>query len=159
MSEPHTILAVSMAKELKPCPFCGSEGEHLFHDVPLTKWKHRIVCVSTTCGMDGPVEATRFDAISAWNRRSFQASKEVSLMSEWKEVPGEPTLEFLKSTNIDNQVLAYENGRYYNAWFEFDEFEGGWFWTDEAGSEPNPSHYMPLPKPPITTPDSSLTPP
>lgn len=59
----------------------------------------------------------------------------------WIKVPADPTLEFLKSINADNQVLAYENGRYYNAWFEFEPSEGGWLWTDEADSEPNPSHY------------------
>jgi len=67
----------------------------------------------------------------------------------WQEVPkGDLPLSMLKSINIDNQVLAYENGRYYNAWFEFEPSEGGWYWTDEADSEPNPSHFMPLPKPP-----------
>lgn len=67
----------------------------------------------------------------------------------WIKVPTEPTLELLKSINIDNQVLAYENGgRYYNAWFTFDQSEGGWFWMDEADSEPNPSHYRPLFTPP-----------
>lgn len=66
----------------------------------------------------------------------------------WTEVPDEIPHEILKSINADNQVLAYENGRYYNAWFEFEQSEGGWFWTDEADSEPNPSHFMPLPSPP-----------
>lgn len=67
----------------------------------------------------------------------------------WIKVPDEPTLEFLKSMNADNQVLAYENGRYYNAWFTFEQSEGGWFWTDDADSEPNPSHYRPLDTPPV----------
>jgi hypothetical protein len=62
----------------------------------------------------------------------------------WTKVPEELSLELLRSINRDNQVLAYENGRYYNAWFEFEPSEGGWFWTDEADSEPNPSHYRPL---------------
>jgi hypothetical protein len=62
----------------------------------------------------------------------------------WTKVPEEPPLDFLKSINRDNQVLAYENGRYYNAWFEFEASEGGWFWTDDADSEPNPSHYRAL---------------
>jgi hypothetical protein len=74
-------------------------------------------------------------------------------MSEWQKIPEEPTLEFLKSINSDNQVLVYENGRYYNAWFQFEAHEGGWFWTDDADSEPNPSHYMPLP----ISPDESET--
>ncbi|WP_276122615.1 hypothetical protein [Pararhizobium qamdonense] len=62
----------------------------------------------------------------------------------WTKVPEEPTLEFLKSINRDKQVLAYENGRYYNAWFEFEQSEGGWLWMDDADSEPNPSHYRSL---------------
>jgi len=66
----------------------------------------------------------------------------------WTKVPDELSLKLLKSINIDNQVLAYENGRYYNAWFEFEPSEGGWYWTDEADSEPNPSHYRELPAAP-----------
>lgn len=76
----------------------------------------------------------------------------VDKSSGWTKVPDEPTLEFLKSINIDNQVLAYENGHYYNAWFTFEEGEGGWFWTDDADSEPNPSHYRALPEAPATSP-------
>jgi hypothetical protein len=67
----------------------------------------------------------------------------------WTKVPADLPLELLKSINYDNQVLAYENGRYYNAWFEFEQSEGGWFWTDEADSEPNPSHYRLLPAAPV----------
>jgi hypothetical protein len=73
----------------------------------------------------------------------------------WIKVPEEPTLEFLKSVNADNQVLAYENGRYYNAWFTFEPSEGGWFWTDDADSEPNPSHYMALPAEPALAAEAS----
>lgn len=62
----------------------------------------------------------------------------------WMKVPKELPLELLKSINVDNQVLAYENGRYYNAWFVFEQSEGGWVWTDDADSEPNPSHFRPL---------------
>jgi hypothetical protein len=74
----------------------------------------------------------------------------------WTKVPDEPDLSFLKSINRDNQVLVCENGRYYNAWFEFEHSEGGWFWTDDADSEPNPSHFMALPAPP--KPSSEPTP-
>jgi Lar family restriction alleviation protein len=74
----------------------------------------------------------------------------------WTEVPEEPPLGLLRSINRDNQVLAYENGRYYNAWFEFEQSEGGWFWTDDADSEPNPSHYRPLPIEPVVTPEVKL---
>ena len=51
------------------CPFCGSEGEHIYTDVPLSKWRHRIECASTTCGAAGPVDDTKSGAIEAWNRR------------------------------------------------------------------------------------------
>lgn len=69
-------------------------------------------------------------------------------MSEWIAVPDEATPELIAATTNGREVLAYENGRYYNAWLIYEEYEGGWFWTDEADSEPNPSHYMPLPEPP-----------
>ncbi len=67
----------------------------------------------------------------------------------WIKVTEELDHRTLKSINRDNQVLAYENGRYYNAWFEFYPSDG-WFWCDEADSEPEPSHYRFLPSPPKT---------
>lgn len=80
-------------------------------------------------------------------------------MSEWQPVPNEFSDELRAATTKGRQVLAYENGRYYNAWMEFDEYEGGWLWMDEADSEPSPSHFMPLPAPPITNPTRSGPPP
>lgn len=68
----------------------------------------------------------------------------------WKVVPTEATAELLADTTKGKQVLAYENGRFYNAWLEFEQSEGGWVWMDDADSEPNPSHYMPLPPEPTT---------
>jgi hypothetical protein len=62
----------------------------------------------------------------------------------WTKFSEDMDHETLKSINIDNQVLAYEKGRQFNAWLEFDEYEGGWFWKDDADSEPNPSHYRDL---------------
>ena len=66
-------------------------------------------------------------------------------MSEWIKFDENMSFEDLKSINIDNQVLAYQGGRYYNAWLVFDEYEGGWLWMDDNDSEPNPSHYTKLP--------------
>ena len=80
---------------------------------------------------------------------------EQSQAAAWMEIPKELQLELLKSINADNPVLAYENGRYYNAWFTFEVSEGGWFWTDDADSEPNPSHYMALPAPPALASEGS----
>lgn len=67
---------------------------------------------------------------------------------EWKAVPEEMTNELLAAATKGRQVLAYEKGRYYNAWLEFEQYEGGWLWFDEADSEPNPSHYCELPPEP-----------
>jgi hypothetical protein len=66
----------------------------------------------------------------------------------WKPVPDEFTRELQVDAAMNRQVLAYENGRYYNAWVEFDISEGGWVWMDDADCEPNPSHYRPLPSEP-----------
>lgn len=58
-----------MTKLLR-CPFCGSEAKHCERHNPMSKWRHSIDCASSTCGMSGPVEATKADAIRAWNTRA-----------------------------------------------------------------------------------------
>lgn len=55
--------------ELAPCPFCGSQGEVVERHNPMSKWRWSVDCRSSTCGMSGPVEATKADAIAAWNKR------------------------------------------------------------------------------------------
>ena len=68
------------------------------------------------------------------------------VVETWKEVPrDEITKEMIEDAGKGTQVLAYSGGSYFNAWLEFDEREGGWFWMDEADSEPIPTHYRALP--------------
>lgn len=67
------------------------------------------------------------------------------IADQWQPIPPET---LIKEAMNGKQVLVYENGRYYNAWLEFDEYVGGWLWMDDADSEPSPSHWMPLPSPP-----------
>jgi hypothetical protein len=67
----------------------------------------------------------------------------------WTKVLPEMPYETAKAINKNAQVLAFERGRYFNAWLEFDEYEGGWFWMDDADSAPNPSHYTDLIAPPV----------
>lgn len=62
----------------------------------------------------------------------------------WTEVTPDMPFEVLRSITVDNQVLAFERGRYFNAWLTFDEYEGGWCWVDDNDSEPSPSHCRPL---------------
>lgn len=73
----------------------------------------------------------------------------------WTKVTPDMPHELLKSINVDNQVLVYERGRYFNAWLIFDEYEGGWCWTDEADSEPSPSHIRPLSEVALATTEGS----
>jgi len=46
------------------------------------------------------------------------------------------------------QFLAFEKGRYFNCWCEYDPYEGGYFWMDDADSEPSPNLWQPLPAAP-----------
>lgn len=56
--------------ELRECPFCGGPGELVERHNPMSKWKHSVDCSSPTCVANGPVEATRTDAVTAWNTRA-----------------------------------------------------------------------------------------
>lgn len=88
----------------------------------------------------------------------LQETASVSTASvEWKVVPDEMTTELLAAATKGLQVLAYEKGRYYNAWLEFEQSEGGWIWFDEADSEPNPSHYCELPPEPALSASQSTS--
>lgn len=62
-----------MSEELKPCPFCGGEGNVIERINPMSKWRWSVDCTTTTCGMSGPVEANKADAIAAWNTRTTDA--------------------------------------------------------------------------------------
>lgn len=83
------------------------------------------------------------------------AAQNVGPDDGWKIVPQEAERWLLADATNGNQVLAYEKGRYYNAWLEFEQSEGGWLWMDDADSEPNPSHYRLLPNEPTTPVDTS----
>ncbi len=67
---------------------------------------------------------------------------------EWHAVTGEWDAKLMKAATKGRQILAYQDGRFYNAWLELDECEGGWVWMDEDDSEPSPTHWAELPAPP-----------
>ena len=57
--------------KLLPCPFCDNAARAVERDNPMSKWRWSVDCVSATCGMSGPVEATKSEAVEAWNRRVY----------------------------------------------------------------------------------------
>ena len=62
---------MSERNELKPCPFCGLDGEFVTPDsspTPHIFQADRIFCVR--CGATGPDGESTFLAEEAWNRRA-----------------------------------------------------------------------------------------
>lgn len=60
-----------MNKELKPCPFCGSDGIIRETQLPHWKKKYKVECSNKDCliAMIMYVNDTKNDAINMWNRR------------------------------------------------------------------------------------------
>ncbi|MBD9519330.1 hypothetical protein IB262_05405 [Ensifer sp. ENS02] len=121
------ILSALISSRGEPCPHCKGEG------------------CQTGDPEGAPLEACDYCNGSGKKISTQPAS---TALVEWKVVPDEITTELLAAATKGRQVLAYEKGRYYNAWLEFEQSEGGWLWFDEADSEPNPSHYCELPPEP-----------
>jgi len=59
-----------MSEVLLRCPFCDRIALPVERHNPMSKWRWSVDCQSSTCGMSGPVEATKADAIAAWNTRA-----------------------------------------------------------------------------------------
>lgn len=54
-----------MSDKLKPCPFCGGQGDYYYI---MTMRKHWIGCHNCNCATDG--YDTEEEAIEAWNTRA-----------------------------------------------------------------------------------------
>lgn len=61
-------------------------------------------------------------------------------MSEWQPIETAP------KDNIP--ILAYCKGDVCKVWWQTDFLDGSQYWQNEADSEPQPTHWMPLPEPP-----------
>ena len=60
--------------ELKPCPFCGSEGESIVVDEnefnkDKREYRYRVVCTECMATVDTGCYQNKWVAIEAWNRR------------------------------------------------------------------------------------------
>jgi Lar family restriction alleviation protein len=69
MTKANPVVIDTKLADLLPCPFCRGEAEALERHNPMSKWRWSVDCKSSTCGMSGPVEASRTEAIIAWNTR------------------------------------------------------------------------------------------
>jgi Protein of unknown function (DUF551) len=47
-----------------------------------------------------------------------------------------------------SQFLAFQSGRYFNCWWHDNNGFDEQYWMDEGDTEPNPTHWMPLPPAP-----------
>jgi len=66
-------LAMTDNKELKPCPFCGGEGEAgIAYNADTGQTEYWITCRGNNCKIypQTAVYKTKKSAIAAWNRRA-----------------------------------------------------------------------------------------
>lgn len=68
-----------------------------------------------------------------------------ALSAQVQDVAGWQPIE--RAPRDGTQFLAFEIGGYFNCWWH-DNGYGEQYWMDEADSEPNPTHWMPLPAAP-----------
>lgn len=60
--------------ELKPCPFCGGEAQHIIgSSYEYGSRAHAVECCK--CSLVGGVRGTEAEAIEAWNTRSERTAK------------------------------------------------------------------------------------
>lgn len=63
-------------------------------------------------------------------------------MAEWQPIETAPT--------DGTPIWAVQGSRQFVAWWDYHPADDVEFWRDEADSEPQPTHWMPLPAPPET---------
>lgn len=82
MTSQHHDPQPTAEQVLEPCPFCGGDGKLFERHNPMSKWRHSVDCTSTTCGASGPVEASKAEAIVAWNTRANAWAKAADRLRE-----------------------------------------------------------------------------
>jgi Lar family restriction alleviation protein len=129
-----------------PCPFCGSRV-YGFNETSVV-W---VTC--HTCRADGPSHETEAGALAAWNTRApdeQQRAEARNAALAWQPIGTAP-----KGGGI--WILAAEAGHpdlAYHAYAACWHSDG--YWLANCGQHvtetPEPTHWMPLPKPPQATP-------
>ncbi len=138
------------ATELLPCPMCGSNEIYLRD---MAGWE-----IACACGVDCvlPDNPSREGVVGHWNTRaSFR---------EWQPIETAPKdgrtllLGYLNGANRWRTMRGqwYSNDLIMMDMEEPDDHEEGWYETSVEADEPpnvwttNPTHWMPLPDPPVT---------
>ena len=55
--------------ELRPCPFCGSQGDDIYVDEFWERYEEPYFVTCNKCGANGPYTDKKERAIELWNRR------------------------------------------------------------------------------------------
>lgn len=141
-----------MTSELKPCPFCGGEAEHILDNIYSNDPKriHATWVQCTKCGSDGKHIVDRHDndhrseAIKAWNTRT-QPPALSEPKEEWRDIESAP--------KDGTEIWGYWE-HLPNKWQGvvkafFDDGEDLiWLGNDWGSINATPTHWMPLPNPP-----------
>ena len=94
----------TITQALKPCPFCKSEAKHFERHNPMSKWRHSVDCEK--CGASGPVEATKAEAISAWNTRTTSLAAQLDALKQTRDALRklQPALNVMAREIIDDII-------------------------------------------------------
>lgn len=89
-----------MSEELKPCPFCGGQGDYYYI---MTMRKHWIGCSNCNCATDG--YDTEEEAIEAWNTRAERTCNATYPNdSDYRTVP------IPRCSECRRPIIEYEDG-------------------------------------------------
>lgn len=140
------------ANELLPCPFCGSTEMRL---IPFGKY-FKIACEAPMCCY-GPQAITPDETNEAWNTRPLEQQlaakvREMELMTSWRPIESAPR----DGTRIrlGNPKMTWDGYWMDDYFFENDSLSdpvSGWLLNDEMGTQGFPTHWLPLPKAPVTS--------
>lgn len=123
-------------RELLACPFCGGLGELQHVPMGFGGVKYRVNCQACECRH--PLWDTAETAKREWNTR---AAGDAPAWQPIETAPKDGTA-FLAWRGIERGP--------FQCWWNDDGREA--YWMDYADTEPNPTHWQPLPAPPVPRP-------
>lgn len=94
------------------------------------------------------------EAARAAAQADYEARIRSALSAQVQDVAGWQSIE--TAPKDGTQFLAFDKGSYFNCW-RHDNGYGEQYWMDDAYSEPNPWHWMPLPAAPAKQEGGNVT--